>query len=122
MAWQAAFDRVHDLEDDEQASFREALDRFCRFYAFLAQVLPFVPPDTEKLYVFARFLALRLRARAEGGALSVAGLVELTHYRLQEIGTESIALGVEEPERLTAIRGDGTGAGGDQTELPMGLL
>ena len=31
-------------------------------------------------------------------------------------------LGLEEPEPLTAIRGDGTGKQGDQTELPMGLL
>lgn len=45
----------------------------------------------------------------------------LTHYRLEEVGTETITLGDDETRPLTAITGDGTGAGG-QGEIPMGLL
>ena len=46
--------------------FRDDLDRFVRFYSFLSQVVPYLTPGSEKLYAFARFLALRLRERRVG--------------------------------------------------------
>jgi type I restriction enzyme R subunit len=118
-ATQAAFDRAQELDDEQLDGFRDALDRFVRFYAFLAQVVPHLPPETEKLYVFSRFLALRLMSGRVGGGLSVD--VDLTHYRLEEIGTASIGL-TDDQEPLTAITSDGTGSPRGQGELPMGVL
>jgi type I restriction enzyme, R subunit len=73
--------------------------------------------DSEKLYAFSRFLALRLRERRVGGGLSID--VSLTHYRLTEVATHTIKLGDEEVEPGSAIGGDGTGRHGD---IPMTLL
>lgn len=71
--------------------------------------------------MFARFLALRLASGASDGGVSLGDRVTLTHYRPEEVGTEHLRLGDDEPVPLTAITGDGTGSprGGD---LPMGLL
>lgn len=64
----AAFSAARELDDDERLALLDALRRFLRFYSFLSQVLPFVPPDTERLHVFGRFLADRLaNERPEGG-------------------------------------------------------
>lgn len=97
--------------------FRDDLDRFVRFYSFLSQVVPYLTQDSEKLYAFSRFLALRLREHRVGGGLSID--VSLTHYRLTEVATHTIKLGDEEVEPGTAIGGDGTGRRGD---IPMSLL
>ncbi|MDA0181716.1 type I restriction endonuclease [Solirubrobacter phytolaccae] len=116
---QSAFDRATDLEDDDLDQLREDLDRFVRFYAFLAQVVPYLTQQSEKLYAFARFLALRLRERRVDGGLSLD--VSLTHYRLTEVGTQNLTLGDDEVEPGTAISGDGTGHGAGG-EIPMSLL
>ncbi|MFN8133127.1 MAG: type I restriction endonuclease [Solirubrobacteraceae bacterium] len=119
-ATQHAFDAAQHLDDDELRALREALDRFVRFYRFLAQVLPYIPPETEKLYVFSRFLQLRLGSATTGASVNLSGQVQLTHFRLEELGTTHIELGEDETAPLSAITGDGTGAGGG--EIPMGLL
>ena len=114
---QGAFNRAADLADEKLDEFRDDLDRFVRFYSFLSQVVPYLTQDSEKLYAFSRFLALRLRERRVGGGLSVD--VSLTHYRLTEVATHTIKLGEEAVEPGTAIGGDGTGRRGD---IPMSLL
>jgi type I restriction enzyme R subunit len=122
-ATQAAFDRVQAVDEDETSdggkdAFREALERFTRFYSFLSQVIPYIPPDTEQLYVFSRFLALRLAAGGRDGGLALD--VALTHYRVQQTATTGIVLG-DDVDPLIAIFGDGTGSP-RAPEIPMGLL
>jgi len=109
-----------ELDDDDRLQLRADLDRFVRFYKFLAQIAPYLAVEHEKLFQFARFLALRLQTHAEGG-VSVADSIELTHYRLVEGETLDLGLGAGDADPLTSIRGDGTGrgSGGD---VPMGLL
>ncbi|PTL56137.1 type I restriction endonuclease subunit R [Paraconexibacter algicola] len=118
---QAAYDAARDLDSDTRFALREALNRFVRFYGFLSQALPYIPPRTEVLFQFSKVLMKRLASDTPDGGLDLAGDVVLTHYRLQEVGTEKIALGDEDVEPLKAITGDGTGAGG-RGEIPMGLL
>jgi hypothetical protein len=100
--------------------FRGHLDRFVRFYKFLSQIVPYLAIEHEKLFQFARFVALRIGSHAEGG-VSVADSIELTHYRLVEGATENLRLSGGDAEPLVSISGDATGrgAGGD---VPMGLL
>ena len=116
---QGAFDRAGALDDEALDAFRDDLDRFVRFYSFLSQVVPYLTAASETLYVYARFLALRLRERRVAGGLSVD--VSLTHYRLTEIGTQAISLGDETVGPGSAIGGDGTGRGG-VGGIPMSLL
>ncbi|MCW2984213.1 MAG: type restriction endonuclease subunit [Conexibacter sp.] len=118
---QGAYDAARALEDDERFKLREALNRFTRFYGFLSQALPYIPPETEVLFQFSKVLMKRLASDAPDGGVDLAGQVVLTHYRLTEVGTEHIALGGDETDPLVAITGDGTGAGG-KGEIPMSLL
>ncbi len=116
---QGAFDRANNLDDEELEQLRDDLDRFVRFYSFLSQVVPYLTQDSEKLFAFARFLALRLRERRVAGGLSVD--LSLTHYRLTEIATQRIRLGDEPGEPGVAFGGDGTG-GRARGDIPMTLL
>lgn len=111
-----------ELEAEERFAFRGDLDRFVRFYKFLAQIVPHLAVDHEQLFQFARFLALRLQSHPVG-RVSVSESVELTHYRLAEGTTRDLGLGDagSEPDPLTSIRGDGTGRGAGGA-VPLGLL
>lgn len=117
-----AFETAKGLEEEELLAFRDAIDRFERLYSFLAQILPFVPPETEKLYVFCRFLADRLQTERPEGGVSLSGTVALTHYRLQKTGTDDLELTSEGVRPGTAIRGDGTGSPRVPGQVPMSLL
>jgi type I restriction enzyme R subunit len=118
---QSAYEAAKEMDKEGRDALKDALNRFIRFYAFLGQVISYVPPETEQLYLFCKVLMGRLASEAPEGGLSVA--VELTHYRLQEVGTTSLTLGEEDVGPLTAIRGDGEGGGGrGQGQLPMGVL
>ncbi len=118
---QAALDRANALDEEDLEKFKADVDRFVRFYGFLAQVLPYVPPATERLYRFSHLLRDRFDSAPDGGAVNLAGQVDLTHFRLEELGTEAIELsGDSDP--LSAIRGDGTGSAIAPADVPMGLL
>jgi len=118
---QRAFLAAHELDGDTRHELREALDRFVRFYGFLSQALPWIPPDTEVLFQFAKLLLARLRSDVADGGVDLSGTVVLTHYRLAELDPEAIELG-DDPRPLTAITGDGTGAGRGQGDIPMSQL
>jgi len=118
---QIAFNAAHELGSDARREFREALDRFVRFYGFLSQALPWIPPATEVLYQFSKLLLARLRGETADGGVDMSGTVELTHYRLSELLAEAITLG-DDAKPLSAITGDGTGDGGGPGQIPMSKL
>ena len=62
-----AIDRFHDLDDDQQDAFRDALNRFVRTYSFLSQVVSFTDVKLERDYLFCRALAVFIRPAADTG-------------------------------------------------------
>ena len=72
-ALQPAVDRFNGLGEDDQESFRDALGRFVRVYAFLSLVVPFRNPGLERDYLFCRALAARRAHRAFGGRRPASG-------------------------------------------------
>lgn len=118
---QRAYPAANELEPARRRELREALNRFVRFYGFLAQALPWIPADTEVLYQFSKVLLARLRSEIADGGVDLSGTVTLTHYRLSSMGAETIALG-EETDPLKAITGDGTGHSGGENTIPMSQL
>jgi len=118
---QGAYERALGLESDKQRELREALERFTRLYAFMAQVLAYVPAHIEVLFQFARVLLKRLQSIRPEGGVNLSGTVELTHFRLEDLGAESIALSEDEANALSAIGGDGTGGAG-AGQIPLGGL
>lgn len=99
--------RFLDLDADHQEEFRAALTRFLRIYAFLAQVVPYGDVDLEKLYLYGRFLALRLPKKEERG-LDVSERVVLTHLRTQYKGERNLSL-AQGDGKLPGFTGQGTG-------------
>lgn len=106
-ALQPAVDRFHhDLEEDEQEAFRDALNRFVRTYAFLSQLVSFGDPELERDYLFCKALA-RLIRRAPGGQIDLGDEVELTHLRQDLTFEGKIALDGTEGEVQTILAGSG---------------
>jgi type I restriction enzyme R subunit len=118
---QSAYLAAQALDGDRRQELRDALDRFVRFYGFLSQALPWTPPETEVLFQFSKVLLARLRSEIADGGVDLSGTVTLTHYRLADLGAESISLG-DDAEAVAAITGDGTGGGAKQGEIPMSEL
>jgi type I restriction enzyme, R subunit len=117
---QSAYDSARALDGDTLQVLRDALNRFTRFYGFLSQALPYVPPDTEVLYQFSKVLLRRLQSDKPQGGIDLAGQIVLTHYRIAQADADAITLGDDDVQPLTAITGDGTGGGAG--EIPMSLL
>jgi type I restriction enzyme R subunit len=103
-----AVDRFYALEDDDQATFKDALDRFVRTYGFLAQIVSFGETKLERDYLYCRALASVLRDSSTIERLDLGSEVELTHLRTEATFSGSLALTTDTGE-IKTIFGDGTG-------------
>ena len=91
-----AVDRFHhDLDDDEQERFRDALTRFVRTYAFLSQVVAFTDTKLERDYRYCKALAALIRT---DGSVAVHPDVELTHLKLEQTFEGSVTLELTDGE------------------------
>jgi type I restriction enzyme R subunit len=100
-----AVDRFwHDLDDEEQARFRDALNRFLRTYAFLSQVVVFTDVKLERDYLYGKALAALIR---DDGYVAVHPDVELTHLRVEQTFAGSVTLTDTIGEVTTLNGGDG---------------
>jgi type I restriction enzyme R subunit len=112
-----AVERWAALSPDEREAFREALKRYLHAYAFLSQIVPVLGSDQEKLYLYGRFLATRIRRDRDPG-IEVSDHVQLTHLRIQHSGSDAIELG-EGAEPGVALPGGGEGG---RSDPPVGFL
>ncbi len=101
-----AIDRFWDMEEDERDRFRDALSRFVRVYAFLAQIVSFSDTALERDYLFAKALAAFIK---DDGAVGVdlSGIIELTHLRHEQQFAGSVALDADGGEVSTIYSGTG---------------
>lgn len=97
------------LTDDEEererlVDFRATLAQYVSSYAFFSQVLHFGDPRYEKFSVFADLLGRRIRALDTGGSeiVDVSDVV-LTHYKLEMLKQEDIALASGEADGLRGV-------------------
>jgi type I restriction enzyme R subunit len=89
-----AIDRFRALDAADQDAFRDALLKFLRAYAFLAQVVQFTDVGLERDYLFGKALAAFIRP--EGGTgLDLGSEIELTAIRHEKTSEGSITLGPE---------------------------
>ncbi|MFQ5911417.1 MAG: hypothetical protein ACE5IJ_11970 [Thermoplasmata archaeon] len=97
-------DRYKGTSEDDMSEFRGHLEDYIRLYAFLSQVISFVDPDLEKLYVFARLLARKLPVSQEKLPVEIQQNVDMESYRLQKTSSGEISLqrGTEEIEPVAA--------------------
>lgn len=109
-------DRFWALDEADQATFRDAVNRFVRTYSFLSQVVAFTDVKLERDYIFAKALASFIRTDGSGG-LDLGTEVELTHLRLEETFSGGVSLTAGDGEVTTIF--SGTGRSRDPDEEPL---
>ncbi|HEU5375827.1 MAG TPA: hypothetical protein VFV38_10340, partial [Ktedonobacteraceae bacterium] len=77
-------ERFQDALAQEQHDFRHKLNHYTRTYAFLAQIIPFVDTDLEKLYQFARFLLRKLPVKRDELPVEIQQNIAIDSYRIQQ--------------------------------------
>lgn len=91
----AAVQRYNTLEKEEDRdSFRLKCKSFVRLYAFLAQIVPFVDPYLERLFIFLSHLQNKLGiVTGEDLAKGILDSIDMESYRLKKQGDFNIELG-----------------------------
>jgi type I restriction enzyme R subunit len=92
-----ALERDDKQELDALDLFRKDALSFIRAYEFLSQIINYGDTDLEKHCVFLRHLVPWLKPGTEKEPIDLSA-VELTHYRLQDLGKRRIQLGGDDGE------------------------
>jgi type I restriction enzyme R subunit len=116
-----AVDRFHQLNDLDKAVFKDALDKFVRTYAFIAQIVSFSETKLERDYVYCRALATLLRDAMTIERLDLGAEVQLSHLRTEVTFAGSLALTAETGE-IKSIFGDGAGKRQDANLEPLSQI
>jgi len=88
-----AIDRFKAIEtEDEKDDFKKSLRTWTNLYAFLSQIMPFVEPDFEKFYAYAKLLQTKLPKRELSENLQLSDEIAMEYYRLQKVKEGSIDL------------------------------
>lgn len=88
-----AIDRFKAIPtEDEKDEFKKSLRTWTNLYAFLSQIMPFVEPDFEKFYAYAKFLQTKLPKRELSETLQLTDEIAMEYYRLQKVKEGSIDL------------------------------
>jgi type I restriction enzyme R subunit len=118
--WQAARAADDKAALDALTIFRKDMGTFVRVYEFLAQIYDYGDAGLEKRNMFFHLLQPWLRVENADVALDLSA-VELTHYRLQDLGAQAIKLVQESGEeyKLKPITEVGTA---DARDPEMALL
>lgn len=88
-----AVDRFKEIpEEEKQDEFKKGLRTWTNLYAFLSQIMPFIDPEFEKFYAYAKLLQTRLPKKELSDALHLDDEIALEYYRLQKIKEGSIDL------------------------------
>jgi type I restriction enzyme R subunit len=99
------------LNEEQQDDFRAKCKTYVRLYVFLAQIVPFVNPYLERLYLFLNHLQNKLgKQRDEDLAQGILDNIDMDSYRLQKEGEFNIQLqqGDELKPIPTDMRGGAT--------------
>lgn len=81
------------LTEEQHDDFRAKCKTYVRLYVFLAQIVPFVNPYLERLYLFLNHLQNKLgKQRDEDLAQGILDNIDMDSYRLQKEGEFNIQL------------------------------
>jgi len=102
----------NSLNDDDKEDFRAKSKSYVRLYVFLSQIVPFVNPYLERLYLFLNHLQNKLvKPKDEDLAKGILDNIDMDSYRLQKEGEYNLQL--EQGDELKPIP---TGMGGGTAE------
>jgi len=81
------------LDEAQKEDFRIKCKSYVRLYVFLAQIVPFVNPYLERLYIFLNHLQNKLGKKEEDDlAKGILDNIDIESYRLQKEGEFKIQL------------------------------
>lgn len=81
------------LNEEQKEDFRAKCKTYVRLYVFLAQIVPFVNPYLERLYLFLNHLQNKLgRQHDEDLAQGILDNIDMDSYRLKKEGEFNIKL------------------------------
>ncbi len=103
------FNEMWEENEDGAELLRGQIQAFRNLYGFLSQIIPYQDSDLERLHVFLRHLAPKLRKRRSGPAYHFDDDVRLEYYRLQKISEGSISLAEGDAHALDGPKEVGTG-------------
>lgn len=93
------------LTEEQQDDFRAKCKTYVRLYVFLAQIVPFVNPYLERLYLFLNHLQNKLgKQRDEDLAQGILDNIDMDSYRLQKEGEFNIQM--QQGDELKPIPSD----------------
>ncbi len=104
-----AIGRFVAFPEEDQDSFRRTLEHFCRAYAFIAQVMPWVDAALERLFLYGRLLLLELPPGENSPMPQISKSVQLSHLRIAVTSDAAIELTASD-EPGVALPGGGKGA------------
>ncbi len=110
------FTALSESDPDHAEEFRSSLSDYVRAYGFLAQIVGYADPELERLYLYGRFLLLRL-PRTQGAGVDI-GESTLSHFRLDRTGQGDFGLSPDGEQLVPGFRADG-GAGHEVEEKPL---
>ena len=103
------FREMWEEDEDGAELLRGQIQAFRNLYGFLSQIIPYQDSDLERLHVYLRHLAPKLRKRGSGPAYHFDDDVRLEYYRLQKISEGSISLREGEADPLDGPKEVGSG-------------
>ena len=103
------FNEMWEENEDGAELLRGQIQAFRNLYGFLSQIIPYQDSDLERLHVFLRHLAPKLRKRRSGPAYHFDDDVRLEYYRLQKISEGSISLAEGDAHALDGPKEVGSG-------------
>jgi type I restriction enzyme R subunit len=103
-----AVERFKALSEEDLLSFKDALDKFVRTYAFLSQIVTLFDTELERDYLYCRALAACLRDVATVERLDLGSEVQLSQLRNEITFEGSLSLSAESGEVRTLF-GDAMG-------------
>jgi type I restriction enzyme R subunit len=90
------------LSEEQQNDFRAKCKTYVRLYVFLAQIVPFINPYLERLYLFLNHLQNKLGKQPdEDLAQGILDNIDIDSYRLQKEGEFNLKL--QQGEELKPI-------------------
>lgn len=98
------------LDGEDAEEFRIKLNHFCRAYSFLSQVMAFIDPSLERLYLYGKLLLTQLPTGEHDPMPQLGKEVLLTHLRMSATGETDIQLEAGDQTPGTALPGEGLGS------------
>lgn len=93
-------------EQEVLEAFRSDLGKYVRTYRFLSQIVDYKDPELEKRSILYAALDRILAAPPSAISVDLSGL-ELTHYRIEDEGSQKLDLEIGEATPLTPLLGEG---------------